>query len=77
MVWAEDPPSRTRHLRANCRTTNVARLEEAHRRMRIGRFIRLWRTAYVVIARWDSRARRRERLAGLDDHVLADIGLAR
>ena len=31
----------------------------------------------MVIAEWDSRALQRERLAWLNDHLLADVGLTR
>jgi uncharacterized protein YjiS (DUF1127 family) len=57
--------------------TFVARLERAHNLRRIARFLRLCRRASVAIAKWDSRARRRESLARLNDHLLADIGLTR
>jgi uncharacterized protein YjiS (DUF1127 family) len=35
------------------------------------------RRVCVVVAEWRSRARQRESLAKLDDHLLADIGLTR
>ena len=41
------------------------------------RSLRLWRRAGMALAKWDSRTLRRERLAGLNDHLLADIGLTR
>jgi uncharacterized protein YjiS (DUF1127 family) len=41
------------------------------------RLLQLWRRACVVITEWDSRALQRERLAQLNDHLLADIGLTR
>jgi uncharacterized protein YjiS (DUF1127 family) len=31
----------------------------------------------MVFAEWDSRALQRERLARLNDHLLADVGLMR
>jgi uncharacterized protein YjiS (DUF1127 family) len=31
----------------------------------------------MAIAEWDSRALQRERLARLNDHLLADVGLTR
>jgi uncharacterized protein YjiS (DUF1127 family) len=31
----------------------------------------------MVLAEWDSRALQRERLAQLNDHLLADVGLTR
>ena len=39
--------------------------------------LRLWRRGCMVVADWDSRALQRERLAQLNDHLLADIGLTR
>ena len=38
---------------------------------------RLWRRACTVLAEWHSRARQRETLARLNDHLLADLGLTR
>ena len=55
----------------------VVRRKRAHHLRRIARFIRLWRRACMVIAKWDSHARPRERLARLNDHLVADIGLTR
>jgi uncharacterized protein YjiS (DUF1127 family) len=53
------------------------REEQAHSLRRIARLLRLWRRARIAIAEWDSRALQRERLAQLNDHLLADIGLTR
>ena len=39
--------------------------------------LRLWRRACMVLAEWDSRGLQRERLAQLNDHLLADVGLTR
>ena len=50
---------------------------QVHRLRRIARSLQLWRRACMVIAEWDSRALQRERLAQLNDHLLADIGLTR
>ena len=41
------------------------------------RLLRLWRRACMVLAECDSRAFQRERLAQLNDHMLADVGLTR
>ncbi len=42
------------------------------------KMLRLCRRACaVVVAAWRSRARQRDSLAQLDDHLLADIGLTR
>ena len=41
------------------------------------RLLRLWHRACIVVAEWHSRARPRETLARLNDHVLADVGLMR
>ena len=57
--------------------TAEKREKKAHSRRRNARFLRLWRRACEVIAEWDSRAVQRERLAGLNDHLLADVGLTR
>jgi uncharacterized protein YjiS (DUF1127 family) len=51
--------------------------KKAHSLRRIARFVQLWRRACMVIAEWDSRALQRERLAQLNDHLLADVGLTR
>jgi uncharacterized protein YjiS (DUF1127 family) len=37
--------------------------------------MRLCRRARALVATWRSRARQRQALARLDDHLLADIGL--
>ena len=44
---------------------------------RVAHLLRLWRRACMVLVEWDSRALQRERLAQLNDHLLADIGLTR
>jgi len=54
-----------------------AREKKAHSLRRVGRLLRLWRRTCVVLAEWDSRALQRERLAQLNDHLLADVGLMR
>ena len=41
------------------------------------KMLRLCRRACAVAAAWRSRARQRDSLAQLDDHLLADIGLTR
>jgi uncharacterized protein YjiS (DUF1127 family) len=41
------------------------------------RLLRLWRRVCIVVAEWHSRARQRETLAWLNDHLLADVGLMR
>jgi uncharacterized protein YjiS (DUF1127 family) len=51
--------------------------KKAHSLGRIARFLQLWRRACMVIAECDSRALQRERLAQLNDHLLADVGLTR
>ena len=51
--------------------------KKAHSLRRIANLLGLWRRACMVIAEWDSRARERERLAQLNDHLLADVGLTR
>jgi uncharacterized protein YjiS (DUF1127 family) len=51
--------------------------KKAHSLRRIARFLQLWRRACMVIAEWDSRALQGERLAQLNDHLLADVGLTR
>ena len=66
----------------NCRSkirkqTAEKREKKAHSRTRIARLPRLWRRACMIIAEWDSRALQRERLAQLNDHLLADVGLTR
>jgi uncharacterized protein YjiS (DUF1127 family) len=56
----------------------VAAREKKARSLRwVARLLRLWRRACMVIADWDSRALQREKLAQLNDHMLADIGLTR
>ena len=57
--------------------TVEAREKKAHSLRRVGRLLRLWRRTCVVLAEWDSRALQRERLAQLNDHLLADVGLMR
>jgi uncharacterized protein YjiS (DUF1127 family) len=37
----------------------------------------LWRRACMVLAEWDSRALQRQRLALLNDRLLADVGRTR
>ena len=60
------------------RERNVeAQEKKAHSLGRIARLPGLWRRACMVIAEWDSRALLRERLAWLNDHLLADVGLTR
>ena len=51
--------------------------EKAHSLRGLARFLRLGRRACMVLADWDSRALQRERLAQLNEHLLADIGLTR
>jgi uncharacterized protein YjiS (DUF1127 family) len=51
------------------------REKKAHRR--IARLLGLWRRTRIVVAEWDSRALQCERLAQLNDHLLADVGLIR
>jgi uncharacterized protein YjiS (DUF1127 family) len=51
--------------------------KKVHSLRRIARLPRLWRRACMIIAEWDSRALQRERLAQLNDHLLADVGLTR
>ena len=51
--------------------------KQAHSPTGVGRLLRLWRHSCMVVADWDSRALQRERLAQLNDHMLADIGLTR
>jgi len=53
------------------------RAKKAHGLRRVARLLGLWRRACMVLAEWDSRARRREELSQLNDHLLADIGLTR
>jgi uncharacterized protein YjiS (DUF1127 family) len=57
--------------------TIEAQEKKAHSLRRVARLHRLWRRACMVIAEWDSRALQRERLAQLNDHLLADVGLTR
>jgi uncharacterized protein YjiS (DUF1127 family) len=54
-----------------------AQENEAHSLRRVARLLQLCRRACMVIAEWDSRALQRERVAWLNDHLLADIGLTR
>jgi uncharacterized protein YjiS (DUF1127 family) len=54
-----------------------ARESKAHSLRHITRLSGLWRRACTVLAEWDSRALQRERLAQLNDHLLADVGLTR
>ena len=51
--------------------------KNAHSLRRVARLPGLWRRACMALAEWDSRALQRERLARLNDHVLADVGLMR
>jgi uncharacterized protein YjiS (DUF1127 family) len=53
------------------------RENNAHSLRRIARLPGLWRHVGMVLAKWDSRALQRERLAQLNDHLLADVGLTR
>jgi uncharacterized protein YjiS (DUF1127 family) len=53
------------------------RANKPHSATRIASLLRLWRRACIVIAECDSRALQRERLAQLNDHLLADVGLTR
>ena len=57
--------------------TIEAQEKKAHSLRSIARFLGLWHRACMVIAEWDSRALQRERLAQLNDHLLADVGLTR
>ena len=57
--------------------TAEAREKNAHSLRRIARLPGLWRRACMALAEWDSRALQRERLAQLNDHLLADVGLMR
>ena len=57
--------------------TVEAREKNAHSLRRIVRLPGLWRRVCMVFAEWDSRALQRERLARLNDHLLADVGLMR
>jgi uncharacterized protein YjiS (DUF1127 family) len=57
--------------------TIEAREKKAHSFRGIARLFRLCRRACMILAEWDSRALQRERLAQLNDHVLADVGLTR
>ena len=57
--------------------TVEAREKKAPSLGRATRLLGLWRRACMVVAEWDSRARQREELAQLNDHLLADIGLRR
>ena len=51
--------------------------EQAHSLRCIAGLLRLWHRACMVIAERNSRALQRERLAQLNDHLLADVGLTR
>ena len=57
--------------------TVEAQEKKAHSLRHIARLLGLWRRACMVLAEWDSRALQRERLAQLNDHLLADVGLMR
>ena len=57
--------------------TVAAREKNAHSLRRIARLPGLWRRACMALAEWDSLALQRERLAQLNDHLLADVGLMR
>jgi len=60
------------------RTQTVeAREKKVHRVGRTAQLLGLWSRACMAIAEWDSRALQRERLAQLNDHLLADVGLTR
>jgi uncharacterized protein YjiS (DUF1127 family) len=61
----------------NWEQTTEAQEKKAHSLRHIARFRRLGRRACMAIAEWDSRALQRERLARLNDHLLADVGLTR
>jgi len=54
-----------------------ARENKAPGLRRTARLPGLWRRACMALAEWDSRALQRERLAQLNDHLLADVGLMR
>ena len=54
-----------------------AREKKAPSLRRVARLPGLWSRACMVLAEWDSRALQRERLAQLNDHLLADVGLMR
>ena len=49
--------------------------KKAHSLRRVARLPGLWRRACMVLAEWDSQALQRERLAQLNDQLLADVGL--
>ena len=57
--------------------TVEAREKKALSLRRVARLPGLWRRACMVLAEWDSRVLQRERLAQLNDHLLADVGLTR
>jgi uncharacterized protein YjiS (DUF1127 family) len=57
--------------------TVEAREKKVHRVRRIAQLLGLWSRACMVLAEWGSRALQRERLAQLNDHLLADVGLMR
>ena len=57
--------------------TVEAQEKKSHSLRRIARLSGLWRRVCMVLAEWDSRALQRDRLARLNDHLLADVGLMR
>jgi len=57
--------------------TVEAQEKKAHSLRHIARLLVLWHRACMVLAEWDSRTLQRERLAQLNDHLLADVGLMR
>jgi uncharacterized protein YjiS (DUF1127 family) len=57
--------------------TVEGREKKSHSPRSVARLPGLWRRACMIIAEWDSRALQRERLAQLNDHLLADVGLTR
>ena len=61
----------------NREQTVEEREKKAHSLRRIARLPGQWRRVCMVLAEWDSRALQRERLARLNDHLLADVGLTR
>ena len=54
-----------------------ARGTKAHSLGWVVHLLGLWSRACMAIAEWDWRALQRERLAQLNDHLLADVGLTR
>src|SRR5262249_52614923 len=58
-----------------CKQTVEAREMKAHSLRRVANLRGLWRRTCMVLAEWNSRALQRERLAQLNDHLLADVGL--